>query len=101
MRIAREEIFGPVLCVLAYDDIEEAIKIANGTEYGLNASVYARDQGLARQVAERLQSGAVAINTAGISFFAPFGGVKQSGLGRELGDEGIEEFLQLKTIKLG
>jgi betaine-aldehyde dehydrogenase len=101
MRIAREEIFGPVLCVIAYDDIEEAIRIANGTDYGLNASVYAKDARLARSVADRVQAGAVAVNTAGISFFAPFGGIKQSGVGRELGNEGIAEFLQLKTIKLG
>jgi aldehyde dehydrogenase (NAD+) len=101
MRIAREEIFGPVLCVIAYDEVEDAIRIANGVEYGLNAAVYAKDEALARTIADRMQTGTVAINTAGISFFAPFGGIKQSGIGRELGDEGIAEFLQLKTIKLG
>jgi aldehyde dehydrogenase (NAD+) len=101
MRVAQEEIFGPVLCVIAYDEIEEAITIANGTVYGLNASIYARDVELARRVAGRLQSGTVSINTAGISFFAPFGGVKQSGIGHELGAEGIREFLQLKSVRLG
>jgi betaine-aldehyde dehydrogenase len=101
MRVAREEIFGPVLCVITYDDVEEAIRIANDTEYGLNASVYGGDQALARSVAGRLQAGNVAVNTAGISFFAPFGGVKQSGIGKELGAEGIQEFLQVKSIKFG
>ena len=101
MRVAQEEIFGPVLCVIAYDDIEDAIRIANGTVYGLNASVYARDRALARRIAGRLQSGTVSINTAGVSFFAPFGGVKQSGIGHELGVEGIREFLQLKAVRLG
>jgi aldehyde dehydrogenase (NAD+) len=101
MRIAREEIFGPVLCVMPYDDLDEAIRIANSTEYGLAASIYAADETTARTVAERLQAGTVGVNTAGISFFAPFGGVKQSGFGRELGTEGIREFLQSKSIKLG
>jgi aldehyde dehydrogenase (NAD+) len=101
MRIAREEIFGPVLCVMPYDDLEEAIEIANATEYGLAASVYAADETTAREVAERLQAGTVAVNGAGISFFAPFGGTKQSGFGRELGAEGIQEFQQIKSIKLG
>jgi aldehyde dehydrogenase (NAD+) len=101
MRIAREEIFGPVLCVIAYDDIEDAIRIANATEYGLHSAVYAKDVALARSVAERVQAGTVAVNTATLSFFAPFGGVKQSGIGKELGPEGIHEFLQVKAIKLG
>jgi aldehyde dehydrogenase (NAD+) len=99
MRIAQEEIFGPVLSVIAYDDLDEAIAIANGTKYGLAASVYAADADLADRVAERLQAGTVAINTAGPSFFAPFGGTKQSGIGREFGLAGIEEFLQTKAIK--
>ena len=101
MRIAQEEIFGPVLCVMPYDDLEEAVQIANSTEYGLAASVYCADAERAGTLADRMQAGTVAINTAGISFFAPFGGVKQSGFGRELGTEGIEEFLQLKSIKVG
>jgi aldehyde dehydrogenase (NAD+) len=99
MRIEQEEIFGPVLCLIDADDVDDAIAIANGTQYGLAASVYAADADLAASVAARLRSGTVAINTAGVSFFAPFGGVKQSGFGRECGIEGLAEFLQFKSIK--
>jgi acyl-CoA reductase-like NAD-dependent aldehyde dehydrogenase len=99
MRIEQEEIFGPVLCVIAASDVDEAITIANGTQYGLAASVYAEDARVATEVASRVRSGTVAVNTAGVSFFAPFGGVKQSGFGRECGPEGLAEFLQFKSIK--
>ena len=74
--------------------------IVNGTQYGLAASVYAEDHDLALRLVGRLRSGTVAINSAGVSFFAPFGGVKQSGFGRECGLEGLAEFLQFKSIKL-
>ncbi|MEU3273072.1 aldehyde dehydrogenase [Saccharomonospora sp. NPDC006951] len=99
-RIAQEEIFGPVLSVIPYDTLDEAVTIANGTPYGLAASVYAADEALARTVAGRIRAGTVAINTAGVSLFAPFGGYKQSGFGREFGLEGIGEFLQYKSIKV-
>ena len=100
MLIEQEEIFGPVLSVIDADDIDDAVRIANGTRYGLAASVYASDENLARSVAARVQAGTVAINDAGISFYAPFGGVKQSGFGREGGVEGLAEFLQYKSVKL-
>ncbi|NKQ57221.1 aldehyde dehydrogenase family protein [Amycolatopsis sp. K13G38] len=105
MRIAQEEIFGPVLCVLTYgddegEDLADAIALANGTRYGLAASVYADDEDVAADVAARLDSGTVSINTAGVSLFAPFGGTRQSGFGRENGAEGIAEFLRVKSVKL-
>lgn len=100
MTIAKEEVFGPVLAIMPYDSVDEAVRIANGTEFGLAASVYAEDDAAAQDIAVRLDSGTVAINTAGVSLFAPFGGYKSSGLGRENGVEGIEEFLRFKSIKL-
>ncbi|HIU84746.1 MAG TPA: aldehyde dehydrogenase family protein [Candidatus Aphodousia gallistercoris] len=97
MRIAREEIFGPVLCVITYKDVEEAIAIANDTPYGLNAAVYGpKDEAMA--VARRIQAGNVYINDAPRDVLAPFGGYKQSGIGREGGVAGLLEFTQLKAI---
>jgi betaine-aldehyde dehydrogenase len=101
MTIAQEEIFGPVLSVIPYDTIEEAIEIANDTEYGLAGSIYTSDPEHGRRVAREVQSGTFAINTAGVSLMAPFGGAKQSGFGRENGPEGIEEFVQTKSVLLG
>jgi aldehyde dehydrogenase (NAD+) len=99
MHIAQEEIFGPVLSVMDYDDYEQAIEIANGTEYGLAATVYTDDSALAERVARRLRAGTVAHNAPGPSLFAPFGGYGQSGLGREGGVDGISEFLQIKSFR--
>jgi aldehyde dehydrogenase (NAD+) len=101
MRIAQEEIFGPVLSVLSYDDFEDAIRIANGTDYGLAASVYTDDLELAERTARRLQSGTVSLNDAGPSLFAPFGGYKMSGIGREGGATGMDEYLQYKSVRRG
>ena len=98
MRIAREEIFGPVLCVIPYDDEEEAITIANDTSYGLQAYVESADVAHARQVAERLESGRVVINGAPHEPLAPFGGFKQSGIGREYGRYGLEAHLEARAI---
>lgn len=98
MRIAREEIFGPVLCVIAYDDEEEAIAIANDTSYGLQAYVESADAAHAHRVAERLQSGRVVINGAPHAPLAPFGGFKQSGIGREYGRYGLEAHLETQAI---
>jgi aldehyde dehydrogenase (NAD+) len=98
MRVAREEIFGPVLCVIPYDDEEEAIAIANDTSYGLQAYVESADVAHARQVAERLQSGRVVINGAPHEPLAPFGGFKQSGIGREYGRYGLEAHLEVRAI---
>jgi betaine-aldehyde dehydrogenase len=100
MTIAREEIFGPVLSIITYKDIDEAIDIANGTEYGLAAAVWSSDREKAMQVARRLQAGQVDINGAAFNPLAPFGGFKQSGHGRELGKYGLEEFLEVKAIQL-
>jgi betaine-aldehyde dehydrogenase len=99
MRIAQEEIFGPVLSVIRYRDLDDAISIANGTAYGLAATIYTDDEELATATARRIRSGTVAHNGAGPSLFAPFGGYCQSGLGREGGLEGVGEFLQYKSIR--
>jgi aldehyde dehydrogenase (NAD+) len=98
MTIAREEIFGPVLAVMSYDDEEEAIEIANGTPYGLSAGVWSGDPDRAERVAKRLRSGQVKINGAASNPTAPFGGYKQSGVGRELGVQGLEEYLETKAL---
>jgi aldehyde dehydrogenase (NAD+) len=98
MTIAREEVFGPVLSILPYGDEEEAIRIANDTVYGLSGYVQSGDLERARRVAKRIRSGNVHINGAPSDFAAAFGGYKQSGNGREWGEAGFEEFLELKAI---
>jgi aldehyde dehydrogenase (NAD+) len=98
MTIAREEIFGPVLCVIAYDDDEDAIRIANDTIFGLHAFVNGSDVGRARHVASRIVAGRVAINGMLDDQQAPFGGFKHSGIGREFGTYGIEAFLEPRAI---
>ena len=98
MRIARQEIFGPVLAILGYGDEEEAVAIANDTEYGLAAYVSSGDLERARQVARRLRAGQVQLNGAPYDPTAPFGGYKRSGNGREFGEWGLAEFLETKAI---
>ena len=98
MTIAREEIFGPVLTIIPYEDEDEAVRIANDTPYGLSGYVSSSDLDRARAVAQRLQTGMVHINNASLDALAPFGGYKQSGNGREWGPHGIEEFLEVKSI---
>jgi aldehyde dehydrogenase (NAD+) len=98
MKIAREEIFGPVICILPYENEEEAIKIANDTDYGLSGYVASKDPQHALHVAGRLRTGNVHVNGAGPDFAAPFGGYKQSGNGREWGEHGFEEFLEIKAV---
>ena len=98
MRIAREEIFGPVLCVIPYRDVADAIAIANDTSYGLQSYVLSQDVGHAKRVAEQLQAGRVVINAAPHEPFAPFGGFKQSGIGREFGTFGLEAFLEPRAV---
>ena len=97
MTIAREEIFGPVLTILGYDTVEEAIAIGNDTPYGLAAYVQGKDPAALRYVASRLRAGQVTINGAGMDPMAPFGGYKQSGNGREWGDAAFGEFLETKA----
>ncbi|MGH3714894.1 MAG: aldehyde dehydrogenase family protein, partial [Micromonosporaceae bacterium] len=99
MRIAQEEIFGPVLAILPYDDEDEAVRIANDSEYGLHGAVWSADPERALAVARQLRTGQVDINGAAWNPLAPFGGYKKSGLGRELGEHGLEEFLEVKSIQ--
>jgi aldehyde dehydrogenase (NAD+) len=98
MTVAREEIFGPVLVIIGYDDVEQAIQIANDTPYGLAAYVSGSDLEQARAVARRLRAGQVNINSAPPDLMAPFGGFKQSGNGREWGDHAFGEFLEVKAM---
>jgi aldehyde dehydrogenase (NAD+) len=98
MRIAQEEIFGPVLCIIAYDTVDEAVAIANDTVYGLGAHVQGQDLDLARAVASRIRAGQVHLNHPAWNPMAPFGGYKRSGNGREYGVQGFEEYLETKAI---
>jgi len=98
MRVAREEIFGPVICLIAYDSEEEAIAIANDTPYGLSSYVWSADLERARAVARRMRAGMVHINGAFSDFAAPFGGYKASGNGSEWGRYGLESYLEVKSI---
>lgn len=99
MRVAREEIFGPVQSVLEFDTLEEGIALANDTEYGLSAGVFTRDVGVAHRVAERLAAGQVQVNRyVGAGVEVPFGGYKNSGLGREKGTEAVHHYTQVKSV---
>ena len=98
MTIAREEIFGPVLSIIPYDDDDDAVRIANDTNYGLAGYVTSSNLDRARRIASRLRTGMVHINGAYVDSMAPFGGYKQSGNGREWGAHGIDEFLEVKSI---
>ena len=98
MTIAREEVFGPVLCIIPYEDENDAVRIANETPYGLSGYVTSRDLERARRIANRIRAGNVHINGARLDFAGCFGGYKQSGNGREWSTAGLEEFLELKAI---
>ncbi len=98
MMIARDEIFGPVLSIIAYETEDQAIEIANDTDYGLRAYVAGRDEVRARAVADRIVAGGVIINGAPMEMDAPFGGFKQSGIGRENGVHGLEAYLEPKAV---
>jgi aldehyde dehydrogenase (NAD+) len=101
MTVAQEEIFGPVVVVIPYDDVEDAIAIANDSPYGLSGSVWSSDQGAALDIARRVRTGTMGINGMGMDFAGPFGGYKCSGIGRELGPEGLAGYLEMKNIALG
>ncbi len=100
MTIARDEIFGPVLVIIPYDSEDEAVEIANDTDYGLAGGVWSGDPERAKAVARRLRTGQVEVNGGGFNPMAPFGGYKQSGNGREFGSFGLEEFLEVKAMQL-
>ncbi len=98
MRIAQEEIFGPVLCIIPYDTVDDAVGIANDTLYGLGGHVQGTDLAQARAVALRIRTGQVHINHPAWDPFAPFGGYKRSGNGREYGEHVLEEYLETKSV---
>lgn len=100
MTLAREEIFGPVLVIMTYRDEDDAVRLANATDYGLAATVWSGDQARALRVARRIKAGQIDINGARFNPQAPFGGFKQSGIGRELGPFGLEEFCEIKSLQL-
>jgi betaine-aldehyde dehydrogenase len=100
MTIAREEIFGPVVAVIPYDGVDDAVRLANESDYGLSGSVWGPDAGECLDIARRIRTGTVSINGFILDFGSPFGGYKQSGLGRELGPEGLEAYLESKSISL-
>ena len=99
MRLAQEEVFGPVLAVLRFREEEEVIALANQTRYGLAAGIWTNDVRRAHRVARRLEAGTVWINTyRALSYASPFGGYKQSGYGREMGPDALREFTQVKSV---
>jgi (Z)-2-((N-methylformamido)methylene)-5-hydroxybutyrolactone dehydrogenase len=99
MRIAQEEVFGPVLAVIPFTDEEEAVRIGNDVKFGLAAGVWTSDIGRTFRMSEKLNAGTVWANTyRAVSYTSPFGGYKRSGLGRESGLEGIRQFLQTKSV---
>jgi acyl-CoA reductase-like NAD-dependent aldehyde dehydrogenase len=99
MTIARDEIFGPVLSIIAFDEVDDAVRIANDSVFGLSGAVSSADADRALAVARRLRTGQVAVNGGAFNLHAPFGGYKQSGIGREYGLYGFEEFLEVKSIQ--
>jgi aldehyde dehydrogenase (NAD+) len=101
MRVAQEEIFGPVMAMIGYDAEDEAVAIANDSVYGLSGSVWTTDRGHGLAVARRVRTGMVSINGAPQAWGTPFGGYKQSGMGREMGPEGLRSFQELKSVALG
>jgi len=100
MRIAQEEIFGPVVCVIPYDGADDAVSIANDSDYGLSGSVWTADPDRGLDIARQVRTGTYTINGFTLDFATPFGGFKQSGIGREFGPEGLELFLEFKSVNL-
>jgi len=100
MRIAQEEIFGPVVAVIPHDGVDDAIRIANDSAYGLHGAVFATDEDAALRVARRVHTGTFSVNSFVYNIEAPFGGVKASGIGRDTGREGLEAYFELKTVNI-
>ncbi len=99
--IFTEEVFGPVVCVVPFDTEEDAVRIANDSLYGLSGSIWTRDLSRGLRVARSVESGNLSVNShSSVRYSTPFGGYKQSGLGRELGRYGLEEFLEIKSMQL-
>jgi len=98
---AQEEIFGPVIGIIGYEDLDHAVRMANDSVYGLSGQVYGSDVAAATNVARRLRTGAVNVNASVFSAYAPGGGYKQSGLGRERGTDGIRSFQEIKHMAIG
>jgi len=100
MRIAQEEIFGPVLCLIPYADEDEAVRLANDSPFGLSSAVWTASRERSLQLARQLRAGQCFVNGAAFNYRAPFGGYKQSGNGREWGEEGLHEFVEVKAIQI-
>jgi aldehyde dehydrogenase (NAD+) len=98
--VAQQEVFGPVLSVIRYSDEEEALAIANNSEYGLAGAVWSTDQDRALAFARKVRTGSIDVNGGRYNPMAPFGGYKHSGVGREMGTAGLEEFLETKSIQI-
>jgi betaine-aldehyde dehydrogenase len=98
MRIAQEEIFGPVVAVIPFDDVDDAARIADDSTYGLAGSVWTRDAALGLEVARKIRTGTFGINGYSMDFAGPIGGFKQSGIGREMGPEGLASYVEIQTV---
>ncbi len=98
MRIAREEIFGPVIVVIPYDGVDDAVRIANDSPYGLGGSVWTKDRQAGLAIAHRVRTGMFGINSFAPEFGVPFGGFKSSGIGREYGPEAFDSYVEMKSV---